>query len=290
MKIVFKIALILFAVPSAGTLAEASVTSPTQSEVPACLAACPAGDLIDQFTLRDFARNPRAGVEVRLDFCDCADFHLVPGGYPTYDTDASGCAIVSISDQQGVVRFPIQGAGSCGDFPISIFEWGGTQPRRSIASVDQNDDLIVDSRDLDLVEAKLGTSDWTADFDCDGTVSSSDVALVNAHMGHGAPTTAVLPGWNSGGLSFALPPSPNPSLGTVTFSIVNPREQNVELAIFDIGGRRLATLWSGKLSSGETKFRWDGRERSGARAAPGLCVVRLRGSQGVAARLFALLR
>jgi hypothetical protein len=75
----------------------------------------------------------------------------------------------------------------------------------------------------------------------------------------------------------------------VTFAISNPRLQDLEVSIFDLRGRRLAVLWSGRLVGGESTFRWNGESRSGRRAAAGLYVVRLRTPSSASARLFALL-
>ena len=288
--------LLLFAVLGAlsARIAEASVIDPAQSDVPACLVACPAGDVVNDFVMRDFVRNARAGALVTPDFCGCPDFHLVPGGSPPYWVEPSGCEITNYTDMQGLARFPIQGAGACADFPIYIYgwTWGGPLQRRSIASVDLNGDLIVDAADVALVESKLGTSDRSGDFDCDSTVTSADVAFVNQHMhhhGHLIPTAVPASGPDPD-LRLSRPPFPNPASGRVTFSVANPREQEVDIAILDLFRRRMAALWIGRLGIGETRFHWDGSDHSGGRASPGLYVVRLRAGTMVSMRLFTLLR
>jgi hypothetical protein len=79
---------------------------------------------------------------------------------------------------------------------------------------------------------------------------------------------------------FALGrPQPNPSTGVTRVRFEVPRESPVELAIYDMQGRRLAVLSKGVLAPGRHETTWDGK--TGGRAAPaGVYFVRLR-SAGV---------
>ncbi|MBK7366498.1 MAG: T9SS type A sorting domain-containing protein [Candidatus Eisenbacteria bacterium] len=51
---------------------------------------------------------------------------------------------------------------------------------------------------------------------------------------------------------------PNPSAGRATFAVALPALGDVDLAIYDLAGRRVATLWRGTLAAGEREFAWDG--------------------------------
>lgn len=51
---------------------------------------------------------------------------------------------------------------------------------------------------------------------------------------------------------------------------------NAELSIFDVAGRRLATLHSGTLEPGEHEFAWDGAHAGGHSSGSGLCFVSLK--------------
>jgi hypothetical protein len=73
--------------------------------------------------------------------------------------------------------------------------------------------------------------------------------------------------------AFALPPSPNPSRGEVSMAIDVARDQSVDLAVFDLAGRRVATLHSGRLPAGRHTFAW--AERRSSRVAPGVYLVRM---------------
>ena len=63
---------------------------------------------------------------------------------------------------------------------------------------------------------------------------------------------------------------PNPFAGSTSFSVGLPQDANVDLAVLDVAGRRVATLDHGRLTAGVHDYAWDG---SGARA--GVYFVRL---------------
>lgn len=57
---------------------------------------------------------------------------------------------------------------------------------------------------------------------------------------------------------------PNPSAGRTSFAVALPAAGDVDLAVYDLAGRRVATLWHGPLAAGEREFAWDGTSaRSG---------------------------
>ena len=75
-------------------------------------------------------------------------------------------------------------------------------------------------------------------------------------------------------LSFERP-QPNPSSGRTTFTYALPRDGQVRLLLFGANGRVVRTLESGARSGGIHAVRWDGRDDSGRRAAPGVYFARL---------------
>lgn len=52
---------------------------------------------------------------------------------------------------------------------------------------------------------------------------------------------------------------PNPSGGVARFAVSLPRAADVDLGVFDVTGRRVATLVAGRLSAGAREFAWDAR-------------------------------
>jgi hypothetical protein len=106
-----------------------------------------------------------------------------------------------IADAIGAAAFPLRGGDVCGTANgVTVFADGVMLSGRTMASPDQNGDLIVDGTDDAIATAKLGSSDPTADFDCDGSVTIADVGVVQAHFPHACaePTKASDRSW--GGL------------------------------------------------------------------------------------------
>ena len=77
---------------------------------------------------------------------------------------------------------------------------------------------------------------------------------------------------------------PNPAADAATIHYTLAREQRVEISIFDPGGRLVTRLVEGRMPAGEHSVRWDGTDRSGRAAPPGVYLYRLQSSQGSEAR------
>jgi len=94
--------------------------------------------------------------------------------------------------------------------------------------------------------------------------------------------------------AFALgAPRPNPfhaGDGTWRVSFTLPAPAAVRLAVYDLAGRRIATLAHGTLAAGRHEAAWDGRAGSGAPAAAGLYLLRLEAPGRVAREKIQLLR
>lgn len=84
----------------------------------------------------------------------------------------------------------------------------------------------------------------------DGTSLTLDLGAVQAAL----PTN---PGVGVTGLALSAA-RPNPTAGRTTFAVGLPAAGEVDLAIYDLAGRRVATLWRGTLEAGEREFTWDG--------------------------------
>ena len=70
-------------------------------------------------------------------------------------------------------------------------------------------------------------------------------------------------------------PAPNPAAGPTRVRYSLPTSGEVELAVHDLLGRRVATLVRGIEPAGWHAAAWDGRDRSGSRLRPGIYVLRL---------------
>jgi len=69
---------------------------------------------------------------------------------------------------------------------------------------------------------------------------------------------------------------PNPATGEARFSLSLPRASDVDVAVHDLAGRRVATLQHGPLAAGVHPFTWDGRTDRGGTARDGVYFVRVR--------------
>ncbi len=79
------------------------------------------------------------------------------------------------------------------------------------------------------------------------------------------------------------PARPNPASGAQRFAFTLPAASPVQLAIYDVSGRRVATRGTGRARrDAQHAASWDGRDADGAAAAPGLYFARLRAAGGVA--------
>ncbi|HTK31777.1 MAG TPA: FlgD immunoglobulin-like domain containing protein [Candidatus Saccharimonadaceae bacterium] len=70
-------------------------------------------------------------------------------------------------------------------------------------------------------------------------------------------------------------PSPNPARAGASLRFTLPSEMSARLSIFDLSGRRVASLADGVLGAGDHELRWDLRGANGVRVADGVYFVRL---------------
>ena len=157
--------------------ASAAVPSPANSTFPNCLTTCPMGDIPFPVTVRDLANNPVASAVVVLDFSSCGDSVFVctccvPDPY-TYN--AAARTITMVTDAAGQATFPLRVGGGCGAGGVRLFADGILFRSYALASPDQDGDglvLALNLNDLNIFNTKVGGSDPTADFDCDGDVDA----------------------------------------------------------------------------------------------------------------------
>jgi hypothetical protein len=86
-------------------------------------------------------------------------------------------------------------------------------------------------------------------------------------------TTGVHPGSTPSALRF-YPPRPNPLTNETRFAFDLPRPSPVSLEIYDLSGRRVASLISGTQGAGHREVSWKPTDAAGARLAGGLYFAR----------------
>jgi hypothetical protein len=90
---------------------------------------------------------------------------------------------------------------------------------------------------------------------------------------------AIVPG--GGAAAVALSAAPNPFSESAVIAFTLPRDAVVDLGVYDLAGRRIATIARGEtLPRGSYTRSWNGRAAGGAVAPAGLYVVRLETSAG----------
>ncbi len=79
-------------------------------------------------------------------------------------------------------------------------------------------------------------------------------------------------------------PAPNPARGPVRITLAMARPGRVDVGVFDVLGRRVATIADGVRPSGAYTLTWDGRDARGGLAAPGAYLVRAHAGDMVVTR------
>lgn len=167
--------------------ASAAVPSPATSTLPACMALCPFGDIPFTVVVRDAASNPSPGSFVVLDFSQCPGAYLCEGqSFDPYTVDLPTRQLRAFTNAAGSVTFPARVGGTGAPGSVRVYADGVPLRTYALASPDQDGDGFVlegppTGSDYTLFTAKLGTSDPTADFDCDGTVAAADQNIFNFH-------------------------------------------------------------------------------------------------------------
>jgi len=73
---------------------------------------------------------------------------------------------------------------------------------------------------------------------------------------------------------------PNPASGPIEVLYRVPVERDVDLAVYDVSGRRIKSLAAGRVAVGVQSASWDRRDDSGAEVATGVYFLRLRVGDG----------
>jgi len=83
---------------------------------------------------------------------------------------------------------------------------------------------------------------------------------------------------------------PNPFNPQTTVMFVAVRDEHTRLSVYDLCGRRVATLLDGVVAAGEHRVNWDGRTDAGRDAAAGTYLLRLETVERAESRKISLVR
>ena len=175
------------------TSANAGVPDPRMSTVPTCWTFDPSGDLSVTVTVRDVNNAPVANSTVWIDLCTCPSIHLCPPS-PEDGYTVVGCTVKKVTNAAGQATFALRGGGGCAGSAPFFADGVLLANVTTIASPDQDGNLVVNAADVALLAAKHGSSDRTGDLTCNGNVDEADDAVQVAHLGHAcANQTPTLP-------------------------------------------------------------------------------------------------
>ena len=92
-------------------------------------------------------------------------------------------------------------------------------------------------------------------------------------------------------VSFALGEAyPNPFNPATRIAFSLPRAGEIELAVYDVAGRRVTTLVSGMMAAGQHEVVWRGRDDRGDAVASGVYFSRLVSGKQMQTRKMLLLK
>jgi hypothetical protein len=80
----------------------------------------------------------------------------------------------------------------------------------------------------------------------------------------------------SGKAAILLKPEPNPFSGETRFEFVLGRTEQVSLSVYDVGGKRVATLVEGEFGPGGHTATWSGRSAEGTPLGSGIYFAEVR--------------
>lgn len=87
-----------------------------------------------------------------------------------------------------------------------------------------------------------------------------------------------------------LPAFPNPFNAATRIELTVPQAQRISVGVYDVRGRKVATITDGILSDGVHSLEWDGRDERGHDLPSGIYFVRLQSILGTQSRKIVLVR
>lgn len=167
-------------------------------------------------------------------------------------------------DANGTVTIDLAGSDFNTILTVLRIDGGGS----SLTEVACNDDFGGPSQTSRVSVALLASADYLVRVT--GFQGATGGTLRYTVTGVGPAPVAGEPG-PAGAATALLAPAPNPTPGTTTLRVALAEAGEVDLAVYDLLGRRVATLAAGARPAGTTEATWD------ATGAPaGVYVARLR--------------
>ena len=144
------------------------------------------------------------------------------------------------------------------------------------------------STDLESLRFKFAANALSTNNANDYALSGAAAVFTNSQGASGTVTAPLNVGPNAPGALALAAPVPNPVTGAMSYSVVLPRDMQVDVRIHDVSGRTVRTLVSQSLPAGRHSFSWSAPTAS---AMPnGVYFLELNAQGARQTRRFALLR
>jgi len=225
------------------------------------------------------------------------------GSAPCWPGDADGDGAVDAADVLALAAHweqagPARPAGGCG-WEVQAVPCGWSE--LAAGAADGNGDGVVDEYDLDCVVANYGRAAGAV-FSAPPAGAGAGVLLAGAALaGVAPPVRARLERRLRELLGLAAPPveparfglaacAPNPFNPSTRIEFELAADGPARLAVFDLLGRRVATLFEGEHAAGRHAAWWHGLNDAGRAVASGVYVARLESGGRVAARKLLLVK
>lgn len=200
-------------------------------------------------------------------------------GAPTDYGTGSYCRLVAIGDLDGDGK-PDLVTANVGTDSVSVLLGNGDGtfgPRMDFGT--------------GLYPYSVAIGDLNRDGKLDLATANYGSHTVSVLLNIGTGTTGVDPGPSDSPRVFQILASkPNPSHGTSEIRFLLPSVRTVDVALFDLAGRKVRALVAGeRLTPGEHSIRWDGRDASGAPTGSGVYLVQVRAGRDVGVRKLVVL-
>jgi hypothetical protein len=134
--------------------------------------------------------------------------------------------------------------------------------------------IMEDADSADLIFTFPTHDGWYAVLSNEEHVVNSQLVRGTAEL-YARPSAGVATGSSLGAVRLGKS-QPNPFTAETWVSYSVGREAQVDLAIYDVAGRRVTTLISGQVSAGDHRASWNGLDASGRPVAPGIYLLHLR--------------
>ena len=194
-----------------------------------------------------------------------AQIDLVPGINYSYNPPGSNGIITSIT-----VDACNNDNGNAGSFKVAMYLYEQSSGNywiigtTTLPGLSGSACITISNWDIDINSTpgipqgtyRLGV--WVdSDDDISETDESNNAGLLSGNINYIPSTSAVIDFSQIGEMPEWESPSPNPTAGITNFSFSIFDNSNVELTVFDVSGKKVATLVSEKLLAGTYTYEMD---------------------------------